>query len=66
MVFQFLKFINKMPDFKVKCSYLGKRKGKFFRDKEPREYHQFSIDNPKDLPAKYFFNLPKKDDWNNF
>jgi hypothetical protein len=54
-----------MPEFKVQLCYLGKRKSKFFSDKESKEYHKFSVINADNLPNKYFFHLTKRDEWDN-
>jgi hypothetical protein len=44
-----------MPEFKIKAKYYGeKRKGIFFREKEPVDFHCFSIENIDELPGEYF------------
>ena len=57
-----------MPEFKVKCWYFGESKNKFFKDKEKRIYHKFSVPNAGDLPNKIFRSLSrdkfnKRDCW---
>jgi hypothetical protein len=55
-----------MSEFKVKCSYIGVKKKKFFRDQEPAEYHQFLVENPEKIPCQYFSPLTRlgKGDFN--
>ena len=44
-----------MPKFKIQCDYSGKRKLKFFNDKEPKEYHEFLVNNTEDILDEYLY-----------
>ncbi|MCE8162972.1 MAG: hypothetical protein I3273_00570 [Candidatus Moeniiplasma glomeromycotorum] len=43
-----------MPEFKVRVSWYKKVKHQIWNDKEPQEYHRFSVVNYHDLPPEYF------------
>jgi len=44
-----------MPEFEIQCDYVGKRKMKFFNDKEPKEYHAFLVNNTEIIPDECLY-----------
>lgn len=53
-----------MPEFEIQCDYVGKRKMKFFNDKEPKEYHAFLVNNTEIIPDEcLYFTGNKQPCW---
>ena len=49
-----------MSEFKLQCDYSQKTKRKFFNDQEPKEYHNFLVINPENIPDECLYSVKDK------